>query len=187
MSNLFEEYSEKEKKPDTAIDGIRKKAEELASLQSVADDMAEELAQVNGRINKIKQTELPELMSEIGLQKFKLDDGSEISIKEFVRGSIPKDEIEKNKAFDWLEANELGSIIKTEVVMNFAKGQDNLAKNAIAMLEENGYEPITGKTVHAQTLQATARELLREGKEVPLETLGLFAGKAAEFKSGKKK
>lgn len=187
MTNPFEEYVNKETKSEVSLVALRQKAEEWSELEMAVESLNEETSQLQKRINRIKQVELPEMMAEIGLNKFNLDDGTSIEINEFVSGSIPKDEEKKIEAFTWLENNELGSIIKTNVSLVFGKGEDNFAKNAVAMLEESGYEPVSEKSVHAQTLQATARELMREGKEVPLETLGLYAGKTAKMKQGKKK
>jgi hypothetical protein len=41
--------------------------------------------------------------------------------------------------------------------------------------------------IHAQTLLAFVREKLRNGEEVPIDTLGLYAGRVAKVKAAGKR
>jgi len=184
LSNLFEEYAQKSK-PDSKLAILREKCEEAVNLELAISDLENETKQLNKRLNVIKTTEIPELMSEIGVDKFELSDGTKIKISEFVAGSLPKENEARKKAFQWLEDHELGSIIKTDVNLTFGKGEDNMAKNLIASLQEQEYDPVVTKTVHPQTLQSSIKELMRDGKEVPLDDLGLYAGKTAKINLGK--
>lgn len=183
MSNPFDTY-------EAPVDeGVMEKmirlATEVSSLETTKADIEQELKDIGNRINTIKINELPTLFSELGISEFKLADGSKLKIKEVVAGSIPKDPEKKQAALNWLDNNDCGDLIKTFVELDFAKGQDNFAKNAVALLEENGYEPTVDKGVHAQSLCARVRERLKTGEDLDLEVLGVYVGKTIDFKKGK--
>lgn len=154
-------------------------AEEAQSLETAKSSLEQELKELNGRLNAIVLSELPEAMADLGLQDFTLADGTKIKINEFMRGSLPKEEIAKREALDWLKSNGLAGIVKTTVDFSFGVGEDNYAKNLIALAQENGYEPVIGEGVNHMTLCKAGREKLALAEELPLEKLGLFAGKKA--------
>jgi len=83
---------------------------------------------------------------------------------------------------DWLEANEGGSLIKTDVALAFTKSQHNEAIDLARRLEEQGFAPSVQSGVHAQTLQAFARERIRNGDQIDTDVLGLYTGKVAKLK-----
>jgi hypothetical protein len=79
-------------------------------------------------------------------------------------------------------------MIKTEVSVEFGKTEHNRAKDLAVKLAQDGYFVDEKEGIHAQTLLAFVREKLRNGEEVPLETLGLYAGRTAKVKlAGKRK
>lgn len=173
-------------KSESDLASLVKLAEEAVSLERTLEDIEAEQKQIKARLNQITIKELPEKLAELGMDDFKLANGSTIKIKEVVAGSLPKDPEAKQRAIEWLEANDGASLIKNEVSLSFERGSDNYAKNAISLLEENGYEPKADRGVHPQTLCAYVRERLKGGDDVDLETLNVYVGRKAEIKLGKK-
>lgn len=160
---------------------IRKTAQEARRLEiqiAAIDATREELSK---QLNAIKIGTLPAMMAQAGMPSFSLDDGTEIEIAEFCSGSLPKDEARRAKALTWLEKNEGASLIKTDISLAFGKTEGAKAKLVIAQLKKMGFVPTIVTGVNHMTLQAFARERLREGDKIDLDVLGLYAGKTAKF------
>jgi hypothetical protein len=71
--------------------------------------------------------------------------------------------------------------------MVFEKSQHNEALSVKADLENKGYAVAAKMGVHPQTLIAHVKERLRNGDEIPLDVLGLYAGRVAKIKAPKSK
>jgi hypothetical protein len=126
-------------------------------------------------------------MAEAGLSELSLNNGFKITIDDFVSGTLPKDDERRKAAISWLESNGADSLIKTDVNIQFDKSEHNEALNLIGMLNEQSIEFTAKSGVHPQTLLAHVKERLRRGDEVPLELLGLYAGRVAKIKAQKGK
>jgi hypothetical protein len=163
-----------------------KLAEEAVSLERTLEEIEAEQKQIKARLNQITIKELPEKLAELGMDDFKLANGSTIKIKDVVAGSLPKDPEAKSEALAYLETIDGGALIKNEISVSFDRGSDNFAKNAFALLEENGYEPSIDKGVNHMTLQSFVREKLKNGEEIDVSKIGIFVGRKAEIKLGKK-
>jgi hypothetical protein len=168
------------------LSSLRALAEEVRDLERTKEDLENETKVINARLTELTQKLLPEAMASLGMDNFSLSDGSKISVKDFVSGTVNKAP-DKDAALVWISENGGESLIKTEVKMNFGKGEDNRAKNAIGLLVEQGYDVESDKTVHPQTLASFAREKLAAGDDIPLADLGLFAGRHAKIALGKGK
>lgn len=141
---------------------------ELAELEDQVKEKKKELVKVTDQI-------IPDIMSSLGVQEFKFEDGSVIKIKGFVSVSIPK--AKEQEAFSWLRSNNHGDIIKNEINLKFAAGEEINALEASKLLEQNGYEYDTKTGVHPATLKSFATEMLEKGKPLPLEVFTVFQGK----------
>lgn len=166
---------------------------EIADLELVLHERGEELARLT------TQT-LPDLMGSFGLSEFTLASGEEITIKPFINASIPSESaIEKAKspeekqalrdrmerAFAFLNANNGGAIIKSNLKAELGKGADKMAKAALAFLEGLGVPASITRGVHPGTLNAWIRERMGKGLPVDMETLRVHTGKIAEIKRPK--
>lgn len=171
-----------DKEADASLENLVKHAEEMAELKQTIDSIQGTIDELTKQYNYISQEIIPNMLDELGLKTFELKDGSKITVKDFLSGSLPKEEDKFNQAIDWLKDHELESILKTEVTLKFGKGEDNFAKNAIALLKENDYDPSSKYGVHPQTLYSSIRELQKDGIVIPFEMLGLYAGKKADIK-----
>lgn len=147
---------------------------EVARHESVIKTLKEEF-------RDIEQRKLPEAMLEAGVSEFKLDNGAKITVRDTVHGSIPEEN--RAAAFKWLRDNDFGDIIKNEIKVPFGKGEDEKAKAVQDYLKEKyGLQTEAKESVHASTLAAWAKEQLKKGVDVPLDTLGLWAGRKAVVK-----
>lgn len=170
-------------------------AEELKSVKALVEKALERsryiarledaLQREKKALNVILSSALPDLMASAGTKEFITDEGFKVSIKDFLSGSLPKDDDKRTAALEWLRGNGAEDLIKNELHAHFDRGQDNIAGDVAGKLNEAGirYEQTVG--VHPSTLKAYARERMEHGEDVPLELLGLYAGRIAEIKGMK--
>ena len=50
---------------------------------------------------------IPELLAEQGLSEIKLADGSKVSVKKEFRATLPKDDLARESAYQWLRDQKL--------------------------------------------------------------------------------
>lgn len=171
---------------DNSMQRLVSMAKEVIETERLVESLEENLSDLKKRLNKMKTVELPDQMAECGLSDFTTDTGFRITIDDFVAGSLPKDEMKREAALRWLEENGASSLIKTEVSLQFGKSEHNRALSLVSELADKGYDVSSKMGIHPQTLIAHIKDRLRNGDEVPLETLGLFAGRTAKIKVAKK-
>ena len=167
--------------------------ETVALPVNKAIELMNELEQID-ELAKAKRAELhqltaftiPDAMVAAGVSEFKAMDGTKVTIKEFLNGSLPKDPELKQKALAWLEKNDGADLIKNFVNIEFGKG-DKKVSTVQDYLEDLGIPFKHDETVHPMTLAAFARERMKAGADTPLDILGLFAGRAAKIALPKEK
>lgn len=176
--------------PSGLIKKIVMKAEEGAAKLSEIGQVEEYLKGLNREYQAIIQTDIPNLMSSAGMDEIKLKDGTKVTIKDILWGSLPKDEEARTKALDWISMVGAGEIIKEEIEMAFGRGSRKEATKVKAALAKLKVDFTAKESVHAETLKSFARERLAKGETVPMELLGLGGGRVAKIdlpkKGGKK-
>ena len=124
-----------------------------------------------------------QLMEQRGVKEIKLMNGDAVSFKPFFKGSITKDN--EREAFEWLENNNLGDIIKNIVSVRFGKGDNEVAIDLIQDLEKQGLSPDQKRKVEPMTLNALIGEQINDGKAFPLELFSVYMGNKVKIKRGK--
>jgi hypothetical protein len=188
MTNAADEFDvggqgEAQASPD-ALAQLREAIQELVSLEETIEQMEEDLKAAKKQREALRTGRIPELMAEIQSDHF-THAGYEIKLQDFVSGSLPKEPDRRQKAIQWLEANGADGLIKTDLQLQFGRSQHNEALSVADELRQEGYEPRVESGVHAQTLQAFARERIKNGEPIDTETLGLYTGKVAKTKKVK--
>ena len=156
-------------------------------LQRQLDQLSAMGDEINKELNTILTKSLPDQRAAAGVPEFKTEEGAKVSIKEFVHGSLPKEPERRKAALKWLVSAKAGGLIKSKITIDLEKGQTKEKKAAAAALKKLGIAFYDEETVHPQSLMAFARERMEAGQAVPLETLGLFAGRAAKITPPKQK
>ena len=82
---------------------IRAKELRIATMEAQLKDLKKEH-------NKLTDEDLPNLLAEVGLSSFTLDDGSAVTVKQTYGASIRVDD--RPKAFEWLRENGQRAVIK---------------------------------------------------------------------------
>jgi CHAT domain-containing protein len=165
----------KEEQPvDSVLSQIAAKALEQKQTEAEVARLQEELQKAQDKLKDISEFQLPQLMDSIEMTKFTLKDGSEISVQEKIRASIPA-AFEK-EAFGWLAENKHDHLIKRQFTIEFSRDQEEWAKKFQKELSERE-DPLNYKckrSVHASTLASFVKEQLEEGVALPLDYFGVY-------------
>lgn len=165
---------------------LTEKLRTMLQMQRMIANMEEDLDAAKKGLHELAAKQIPDLMMELQIDSLSLDGGYKVEIKDFVSGSLPKDEEKRKEAIKWLEAHEGGDLITTDVIVSFGRKQHNQAYAFIADVQEKqGVQPDIKEGVHPKTLAKFAREKIQNGEEIDLQKLGLFAGRIAKLSKGK--
>jgi hypothetical protein len=161
---------------------IEQLAQKAHQLMSVIDTHEAALKANKAELAELTHKLLPDAMAAAGTASFITTSGVKVAIKEVVAGTLPKDEYKRAEALRWLESHDGKAIIKGTITAEFERGEGNLQKKnqAAEALNNMGVAFVEAESVHPQTLAAFAREKLKAGEEVPLDLLGLYAGRQAK-------
>ena len=152
-------------------------AQECVKLKTKEDEIAaleEQLKNKKAEADDISSRVIPELLAEQGLSEIKLADGSKVSVKQEFRATLPKDEVRRDAAYQWLRDQGLGDIIKNNVSVTFGKGEDDKAQSLIDLAVANGYEPSQKSDVAWNTLTALYEERVKAGLDMPSDVFSLW-------------
>ena len=146
---------------------LKKKEDEVAELEEKLKAKKEERDDISSRV-------IPELLAEQGLQEIKLADGSKVSVKKEFRATLPKDDLRREGAYQWLRDQGLGDIIKNNVTVSFGKGEDNKANQLVDLAVANGFTPQQKSDVAWNTLTALYEERVKAGLDMPSDVFSLW-------------
>ena len=184
MNDIFEDLFDESTALSSVDTGTGKQLSQLVrSLRNVEqqiEDAENHIKSLKQEKHRLSVENIPALMDEMGVERSDVD-GLTVERKMISSASIPKDR--KDEAFSWLRENGLDDIIKNDVTCSFGKGQDNSAKNVIAILQDAGFDPATKTHVHPSTLKAFVKERVTDGKPIDLDMFGAFISNAAQLRS----
>lgn len=183
MNDIFEDLFDESTALSSVDTGTGKQLSQLVrSLRNVEqqiEDAENHIKSLKQEKHRLSVENIPALMDEMGVERLDVD-GLTVERKMIVSASIPKDR--KDEALSWLRENGLDDIIKNDVTCSFGKGQDNSAKNVIAILQDAGFDPATKTHVHPSTLKAFVKERITDGKPIDLDMFGAFISNAAQLR-----
>ena len=155
------------------LEGLHKRIE---TSENNIKDLKKEYQRISGEV-------IPTMMSEMGLEELKLQDGSHLKVSTTYRATIT--ETNKETAFNWLRDNGLGDIIKNEILVSFGRNEDNKAASYAELAKGQGFQPTQKMKVEPMTLKALVRERIEAGKEMPTEIFGVFSENKTTIKRNK--
>lgn len=158
---------------DKTIGQCVDKMQELEAIEEYAKNLKTE-------IHHLKQRVIPEVLASAGQTNWKAPDGTIVNVDLFVTGSLPRDPDRREAAMDWLVENGGADLIKHDISMKFGRHMQKEVDRVKAALQKIGVDFKDDLSVHAGTLGAFARERIVGGEDVPLDLLGLFAGRMAK-------
>lgn len=150
------------------------------SLEDCVEKLEQQLKDKQEQLRKLSQETLPNMMAEVGLASFKLPNGRSIEIKDVVYAKLPEDSY---TAFSWLRTKGMDGVIKTQVVLNYGKGDDHKLQAIQEALAQMGEVPVVKSTIHHMTLRALVKEQIEKGSDIPLEAFGAGTLRTAVVKN----
>lgn len=180
----------------TALLRVSAMADLLRKAQKSVAAATAELEKETAALVRIEQQDFPDLLREVGLTELKLDDGAVLSLVEDIQCGISEDR--KPRAFAWLREHDFDGIIKSQVIVEFGRGEDKARADAIKLLTKSKLVPIAKDTVHAATLKSLLKEQRakpiekddtpkqKAAKRPPADVFGIFPTSKVKLKEPKK-
>ena len=167
-----------------SIDDLKNITSMAADVQRREHDVAvieETLKKAKAELRKVQEHDLPEAMLACNMETFVTSDGLKVSVKETLYASIAaKNKVEAGK---WLIENELGALVKEDVIVGFDGGDHEAVQELLDKLILLGtYNVTTSESMNTASIKAAIKELLADGKEVPLELFGAYFSRKAVVK-----
>lgn len=162
------------------LDRLTLRAERVSAQRKKAE---EELDRLKKAESDLLMRQIPELCARMRLDDCTTASGIQVKIKKDIRASLPgHDRVEARQgALAWLVSHGHGGVIKNQVSVALARGEDTRADELVIELRARGLAVEAKKDVHAQTLGALVRELMAEGQIVPRDIFNLFDNRVAKL------
>lgn len=163
---------------------------QLSELSQLVDDMEaqqvrvaeieEQLKTEKAALRAYAENRIPDLMGRIGVDTITTSSGVTVSLKTTYRAS-PK-VANREIAWTWLEENGHGGLLKQELSVAFARGQDEDVAELEAQLREKYDSVKNNRGVHPSTLKAWVKEMIEGGKTIPMDVFGAEVIQQAQVK-----
>lgn len=140
-------------------------------VQEIIEGLERDAANWKEVLKKVSERDIPELMMEIGAREIKLLDGRKLTIKPFYSGKITSDE-----AYEWLEANGYGDIIKVAITIKTTASDEERTTQIRKLLHDNAVDWDETQGVHSSTLNAFIKETISSGKPIDRPLFNVYTG-----------
>lgn len=163
-------------------------AERQVELEAQIAERQQEIKDLEKQVREISWKQIPDLLDSLNMESFKLKDGSEITVKEDLRLSIPKDPEKKAFVLKWLIENDGEYLIKEEFGFRFDKGEGDAAKQFEQFIKtyEGRLRMDKSEGVETNSVKSFLKTKLADGEEVPLDKLGGHRQTISKIKLPKK-
>lgn len=157
---------------DAQIAQLRDMAVHMERLEDAIKNGEKKIKEWKKELTTLSQETLPNKMAELGIPGIDLTTGRRIQIEPIVAAKMPKKEESEvyARAIKWLDAHNLGDIVKREIAVSFGKESEEQSKRVMEEIKRitNGEVPVFERQdVHYQTLNATLKEEQRQGRPLP--------------------
>ena len=181
-----------------SIGAVADMAQQMFDLEKEIEDLTELLKQKKQNLTKLAEQDLPDLMQELNMKDFTLNNGAKVEIQDIASGSIPSAtaimrakpedrpelELRQQQCFDWLRGNNAGDLIKSNVEVQFSKGEDEACNEFTKELRERNLFYRRAVGVHHGRLNSFIKEQLADGKDVPHDLFKIYVGRKAKLTGG---
>lgn len=177
----YSEFSDATAPAEEAMAALRALVDAAVEKELQIAQTAELLKKQQEEYRELTWQDIPALLDEMGLEEIKTPDGLKIVVKEKIDAGIAA--AKKAQAFSWLEANGHAALIKRKVSVSFSREQEEQARELVDELGNRFKDVEQDAKVHPATLKAWVKEMLAEGRDVPLDLFGVHRRRIAEIKS----
>lgn len=192
MPDIFDEIlGEEDRIPtDGETAKLRELCLELAMLQERKRQLESELRATNTRIWDLETKEIPDLATEIGVDRLGLPEYSaDIQVGPYYKANISSEwpEERREAAFEYLESEGLGDIVRNQVIFSLGKGSEDVREALLRAARQvpDLPDPTLRRDVPWNTLTSVLREQTEKGRPLDLEIIGGTVGQRAVIKKRK--
>jgi len=163
--------------PEEKLKRLGELARYQLKIQGELADLEQALVEKKQEMAKVSEMDIPDLMDELGIDEFKLNNGVRVTVNPFYTGKITSQE-----AMEWLDENDYGDIIKGSVTIPYPKGFDQTKLQAVvAAAKQLGLNPDNREEVHHSTLKAWIKEMIEKGEQFPRELFNVYVGRRTKL------
>ena len=173
-------------------------AQTMFDTEKEIESLEKLLKEKKQNLTKLAEQDLPDLMQELNMKDFTLNNGAKVEIQDIASGSIPSAtaimrakpedrpelELRQQQCFDWLRGNNAGDLIKSNVEVQFSKGEDKACNDFTEELRERNLFYRRAVGVHHGRLNSFIKEQLSDGKDVPHDLFKIYVGRKAKLTGG---
>lgn len=168
---------------------------ELRDIDQQLADLADRKRALDERSLAIRTKNLVDLLSQIGVKKLTVEAAGNAppytaELKPYYKANIAADwdDERRQRAFDWLEQNGDGDIIKRVITVELGRGSEKKAAAVRKALTKLKVDEFVSEKMDVPwgTLTAWLKEQIeKRGRVVPLETLGASVGQVVKVEPAK--
>ena len=181
---------------ETQLQQIRDAVRSVRDLQLEISSAEEAIKEKRVRLNDLERKTLPELFSVAGVKSLTIEAEGNMPAyfaerSPYYRANIAANwpDEKRQAAFDWLEKNGGGDLIKSEIVITLPRKSEKLRKTVLATLKKLKLDQVDiGLAVPWASLTSFVKECYEKRKiKPPLDTLGADVGDIVKLKPQKEK
>ena len=150
---------------NTELEEISTIANSLLVLKARIKKGTAYLADLQKQATKIETDTLPDALKRAGIKSFEMPSGEGISIKDTVVTNIKL--ADKPAAYQWMNDNGYGSLVKTKITLAFGMGEKEQADSLIAYLKKEKFDFGSSQDIHAASLKKWGTDALESGLSTP--------------------
>lgn len=167
----------------SVLDDIAALVTVLREQKATVDQLTTALEQATSVHNRLVQVDIPAAMEAAGLTELKIKDGATLKVKDDVNVYVTVEN--RPAAYEWLRANGLGTIIKTDLVVDLRALTEEQRSSLLNTCHNDETEYNTTESVHAATLKSSVKDMLAKGFTMP-PSISVHQYKKAELKEPRK-
>lgn len=160
-------------------------AEQQLHYETLIETLEADIKDAKEKLRDVAERALPEAMASVGMEKFRLNNGYEVSVKDGVAASMRAERT--LDAVTWLEGGGFGDVVKDEIRVALGRGELKTAQEFMSLAERLGVGATERLAVHPQTLNALVREQMEKGVEFPPELFSVYTWRKSSVKAIKEK
>lgn len=164
--------------PESSLELLIKYAKDQLALETRIERGEKVMTELKAQLQQLRTKTIPDLMTELGIDEFKLNTGEKITIKPFYTASV----VNMTTFYEWLKEHGHEHILKVDVLVPVGKGQVEKAEKIQKKILGSGITCNVVTTIHPQTLKAFVKERIEAGEDIPVECARTYVGKQTNIK-----
>jgi len=179
-TDLMSEMAADTAPTEDVVNRVGRLATQAENVMVAIEAKTKELGVLRKEYEQLTENDIPTALADAKQTGMTLESGRTVELDEKMYISLTGKY--KVPALKWLRKGGHEALISNELIVNIPKGKDNVAGDAMAKIEKLGLEAARVESVHTGSFKALIRTLMKEGKAVPFEKLGIHLRTVAKFK-----